>query len=149
MSGLTLSFAPLTQFIMENPAVRLSQGGLILLTALIIFLLFFALRDILLRTHSFWYQFVCIVIVALLPIVGFLIYLLIRPARTIKQRETEAMLLTILATDAPGQIAVGALEELISKDDNDDDEEEDAPSITDAGEEDDEDDSDVVSPKSL
>ena len=107
MSSFSLSFAPVMQFVMENPALRLSQGGLILFAVCILFLLFFALRDILLRTRSFWYQFLCIVIVALLPVIGFLIYLLIRPARTIRERELEAMILTLVVTEAPAQIDVG------------------------------------------
>lgn len=74
----------------DDPTLRLIQGGLLLLGIFIIFLLFFALRDILLRTHSFLYQIVCILLVALLPGVGFLVYLLIRPARTLKQRETDS-----------------------------------------------------------
>lgn len=107
MSTIPLSLAPLTQFVMDNPGLRFAQGGLILFAVIVLFLLFFALRDILLRTRSFWYQFICIVIVALLPVLGFLIYILIRPARTIKQRELEAMILTLVATEAPGQVEVG------------------------------------------
>ncbi len=126
---------PITQFVMENPGLRLAQGGLILFAVLVLFLLFFALRDILLRTRSFWYQFLCIVIVTLLPVVGFLIYLLIRPARTIKQRELEALLLTVVANDAPGQVAVGELlevdeevEETNAEDDDEDDNDADTSS---------------------
>ncbi len=107
MSALTLSFAPLTQYVMDDPALRFEQGGLILFAILILFLLFYALRDILLRTRSFWYQFFCIVIVTLLPIIGFLIYLLIRPARTVKQRELEAMILTLFASEVPEQLQAG------------------------------------------
>lgn len=106
MSALALSFAPLTQYIMDNPGLRFAQGGLILFAILILFLLFFALRDILLRTHSFWYQFCCIVIVTLLPVVGFFIYILIRPARTVKERELEAMIVKLAATGAPAQMPV-------------------------------------------
>lgn len=92
---------------MDNPGLRFAQAGLIFFATIVLFLLFFALRDILLRTRSFWYQFLCIVIVTLLPGIGFLIYLLIRPARTIKQRELEAMILTLFVTEAPGLVEVG------------------------------------------
>ncbi len=159
--------APITQFMMDNPGLRFAQLGLILFAAFVLFLLFFALRDILLRTRSFWYQFFCIVIVTLFPVVGFLIYLLIRPARTIKQRELEAMLLTIVATDAPGQIAVGIPavsvpaedkgrddEEKKQDDEDDDDDEDEEDEEDDEDDEDDEeeekDDShDIVSHKNL
>jgi|CXWL01.1.fsa_nt_gi branched-subunit amino acid ABC-type transport system permease component len=104
MSTLVSSLSPLTEYFMDNPGLHFAQGGLILFAALVLFLLFFALRDILLRTHSFWYQFCCIVIVTLLPVVGFLIYLLIRPTRTIKERELEAMLLTLTSAKATEQM---------------------------------------------
>lgn len=61
-----------------------------------IFLVFFTTRDVILRTHSFLYMLFSILLVALLPGVGFLLYLLIRPARTIKERELEKMLKDIL-----------------------------------------------------
>jgi len=125
MSSLSLSLAPFTAYIMENPGLRLGQGGLILLAALVLFLLFFALRDILLRTRSFWYQFACIVIVTVFPIIGFLIYLLIRPARTIKERELEAMILTLVATEAPSQIEVGVGEKDDEEDEEDEEDEDD------------------------
>jgi len=39
----------------------------------------------------------CILIVAVLPGVGFLLYLLIRPPRTVKERELEQLLRSMLA----------------------------------------------------
>lgn len=107
MSSLSAILTSFTDFFLSNPTLRAAQGGLIVVAALLLFLLFFALRDILLRTRSFWYQFASIILVALLPGVGFLLYLLIRPARTIKQRELHSMILTLVASDAPGQITVG------------------------------------------
>jgi len=88
------------QFFTDNPGLHLLQVGLIVLATIVIFLLFFTLRDIILRTHSFWYQFGSIVLVALLPVLGFLIYLLIRPARTVKERELESMIISLLPKDA-------------------------------------------------
>ncbi|MBI5156011.1 PLDc N-terminal domain-containing protein [Candidatus Peregrinibacteria bacterium] len=73
----------------DDPTLRFIQIGLLCIGIFIVFLLLFATRDILLRTRSFLYQIVCILLVALLPGVGFLIYLLIRPERTLKQRETD------------------------------------------------------------
>ncbi len=86
-------------FIAEDPALRIVQGAMLLSGIVVIFLVFYTTRDILLRTHSFFYMFFSIVLVALLPIVGFFLYLLIRPARTIKEREVEHMLLQL--TDGP------------------------------------------------
>lgn len=88
--------SPWLVFFAEDPALRLLQCSLLLLGFIVIFLVFFATRDILLRTHSFWYMAFSIVLVALLPVVGFLLYLLLRPARTIKERELEALLLQLL-----------------------------------------------------
>ncbi len=72
--------------------MRLMQGGGILIASLLIFFVFYTTRDILLRTSSLLYQLFCILIVALLPVIGFFLYILIRPARTIKERELERML---------------------------------------------------------
>lgn len=84
-------------FLAEDPALRILQGTMLLVGLIVIFLVFFTTRDILLRTHSFWYMFISILLVAALPIVGFLLYLLIRPARTIKERDLEMLLLELLA----------------------------------------------------
>lgn len=88
-------FEPWLLFLADDPTLRALQGGMLLVGALMVFLVFFTTRDILLRTKSFLYMLVSIIIVALLPVIGFLIYLLIRPARTIKEREVEAMLLML------------------------------------------------------
>lgn len=82
---------PWLLFLAEDPMMRLLQGAMLLTGVLVIFLVFFTTRDILLRTHSFLYMFVCIVLVAALPVAGFFLYLLIRPARTIRERELFAM----------------------------------------------------------
>ncbi len=74
---------------------------LIALAVVDVFLVFFTTRDILLRSASLWFQLFSILLVALLPAVGFFLYLLIRPARTTKQRQMEAMLLELLARTGP------------------------------------------------
>lgn len=86
---------PWLLFLADDPTLRALQGGMLLVGALLVFLVFFTTRDILLRTRSFWSMFICILIVALLPVIGFFIYLLVRPARTIKEREMELMLLEL------------------------------------------------------
>jgi len=63
----------------DNPALRMAQIGLILLALIAVYLVCFTTRDILLRTDSFLYQLLCVLLVALLPILGFFLYLLIRP----------------------------------------------------------------------
>mgnify|MGYP001119959880 CR=1 FL=1 len=87
---------PWPMFLAEDPALRLLQCGMLLVGVIVIFLVFFTTRDILLRTHSFWYMFFSIIIVAALPVVGFFLYLLIRPSRTNKDREMEELLTEIL-----------------------------------------------------
>ena len=76
----------------DNPAIRMVQLSLLGVAAVAIYLVFYTTRDILLRTRSFFYQLVCILLVALLPILGFFLYLLIRPASTVRERELEKML---------------------------------------------------------
>lgn len=83
---------PVFSFVADNPAVAGVQIAILILAALAVFFVIYTTRDILLRTRSFLLQFFCILIVTALPIVGFLIYLIIRPARTVKQRETDLML---------------------------------------------------------
>lgn len=85
-------------FFTDDPGLRVMQGGVILLASVLIFLIFYTTRDILLRTSSLLYQLACIIMVAIFPIVGFLAYLLIRPARTVKQREMEQMLKEVLSS---------------------------------------------------
>jgi len=82
---------PWLLFLVEDPNLLLLQGLMLLVGLIVIFLVFFTTRDILLRTHSFWYMFFSIVLVAFAPVIGFLLYLLIRPARTVKEREMEVM----------------------------------------------------------
>ncbi len=87
---------PVLAFFTADPTLRIAQTLLLGGASLLIFLVFFTLRDILLRTHSLVYQIFSILLVACLPILGFLIYLLIRPARTIKEREVEKMLRSLV-----------------------------------------------------
>jgi hypothetical protein len=75
------------------PALDANQIMVYSASFFLVYFLFFTMRDIFLRTHSSLYQIACILLVALLPVVGFLLYFLIRPARTIKEREMEQMLL--------------------------------------------------------
>ncbi len=73
------------------------QLSMILAACIIIFLVLFATRDIILRTNSFIYQTLCILLVAVLPVIGFLIYLLIRPSRTLAQRGLERQVADLLS----------------------------------------------------
>lgn len=97
LSSLQQFAQPWFVFLSEDPTLRLLQFGMLFAGVIVIFLVFFTTRDILLRTHSFWIMFFSIVLVAFLPVVGFFLYLLIRPARTIKEREIEELLLRIIA----------------------------------------------------
>lgn len=90
---------PWLLFLADDPTLRLLQMGMILLGTVVIFLVFYTTRDVLLRTNSFLYMFVSIILVAALPIVGFFLYLLIRPARTIKERDMEDMLRSLIDKD--------------------------------------------------
>lgn len=70
----------------SDPSLLFLQAGLLLVAVVLVFLVLFTLRDILLRSRSFLLQVFCILLVSAVPVVGFLLYLLIRPSRTIAQR---------------------------------------------------------------
>jgi len=93
---------PWLLFLAEDPLLRLLQGGMLLVGAIVVFLVFFTTRDILLRTNSFLYMFLSIVLVAALPIVGFFLYLLIRPASTLRERELRRLLEQLLKQQRGG-----------------------------------------------
>ncbi len=73
-------------FFSGNPVILAAQLGMLAASVFLVFLILYTLRDILLRTHSFFLQVLCILIVAALPFIGFGFYLLIRPSRTNAQR---------------------------------------------------------------
>lgn len=80
-----------------DPLIRGVQIGLGVLAGGLVFLVFYATRDILRRTDSLLYQLACIFLVAALPVAGFFLYLLVRPSRTLKSREIEENVREILA----------------------------------------------------
>lgn len=82
-------FENMASLLSQDPLLLVSQLSVMALALLVLFLLFYALRDILHRTHSLTYQFLCILLVGVLPVAGFLLYLLVRPARTLAERETD------------------------------------------------------------
>lgn len=84
----------------DNPMIRALQLSLLGAAVIAIYLVFYTTRDILLRTRSFTYQTLSILLVAVLPIVGFFLYLLIRPSSTIRERETDKMLKKILKNES-------------------------------------------------
>ncbi len=83
-------------FLAEDPMLRLLQGLMLFAGIIVVFLVFFTTRDILLRTTSFCVMIASIILVALLPVIGFFLYLLVRPSRTLKEREMERMLHQLL-----------------------------------------------------
>jgi hypothetical protein len=88
---------PWLQFFSENPLLSALQAALVAAVALSVYLIFYATRDVLLRSSSLVFQIFCIVLVAVLPILGFFLYLLIRPAETLRQRETCLLVVRIAA----------------------------------------------------
>ncbi|OGG92227.1 hypothetical protein A3H16_00765 [Candidatus Kaiserbacteria bacterium RIFCSPLOWO2_12_FULL_53_8] len=80
-----------------DPFIRAAQIGLGVLAVSLAYLVFFATRDILKRTHSLAYQLFCILLVACLPVVGFCFYLLIRPSQTLNERDMAENVAKILA----------------------------------------------------
>lgn len=98
-----------------NPLLRGVQVLLLAAASGLIFLVFFATRDVILRTRSLPYQIMCILLVAGFPVVGFLLYLLIRPARTVAERERDQALRHLLSflEEKRGGVAQGTMQEAL------------------------------------
>lgn len=92
MNSFSAFFESISIFFSTDPSLLLIQALMVVATCIIVFLVLFATRDILLRTSSLPYQIFCIVLVAALPVVGFLLYLLVRPVRTTAERRVEQKL---------------------------------------------------------
>jgi hypothetical protein len=88
---------PLLHFLADDPALLMLQGAMVAASFLAIYLIFLVTRDVLLRTHSLPFMVFSILLVALVPFVGFLLYLLIRPPSTLLERDRDRMLQEILA----------------------------------------------------
>jgi hypothetical protein len=102
---MTSSLLPFVQnastFFADTPAVLCAQLGMISFGALLVFLVLLTTRDVLLRIDSFFYQLLCVFLVAALPIVGFLLYLLFRPSRTLAFQHLESKIDRLLAKMSP------------------------------------------------
>jgi hypothetical protein len=95
-------------FVGEDPVLRGIQALLAFGAFTLVFLIFYATRDILLRTRSLTAQLGCVLLVALFPVVGFFLYLLLRPARTVAERTMGESLQRIeaLLKEQPQSLAV-------------------------------------------
>lgn len=80
-----------------DPVILATQILLGCTAGLLVYLVFFATRDILGRTNSLFFQLASILLVAALPLVGFFLYLLVRPATTLKEKDLEQKLDDVLA----------------------------------------------------
>ena len=81
-----------TTLFSQQPAILNVQVLLLVAAVVAVYLVFFTTRDIILRSKSTVFQVFSILLVAVLPIVGFFLYLLIRPGSTVRQRDVESML---------------------------------------------------------
>lgn len=89
MPPFASNVAAVFQFFSDQPAIAAMQVAILAVASLLVFLVLFATRDILLRSRSLLAQLASIVLVALLPGIGFLLYLLVRPSRTLAERRIE------------------------------------------------------------
>lgn len=80
-----------------NPYMIGMQAALLFSGALVVFLVLFTTRDIILRSDSFLFQVLCITLVAGLPLLGFLLYLLFRPSTTLSERALRHDISVLLA----------------------------------------------------
>ncbi len=90
-------------FFASDPTVLAVQLSLAACAFFIVFFVLFATRDILLRTNSFLLQAFCILLVAVLPFLGFLLYLLIRPSRTLAERAMHHDIIVLLSKLSPSK----------------------------------------------
>lgn len=97
MDSFSSVFEGASAFLASDPSVLAMQIAMISLAFLVVYLILFVTRDIILRTHSFLYQVGCILLTALLPIVGFFLYLLIRPSTTLFERTLDHKVGLLLA----------------------------------------------------
>jgi len=106
-------------FLASDPAVLAVQALMAGSAFIVVFLVLFTTRDILFRTNSFLLQTFCILLTAVLPIVGFFIYLLIRPPRTIAERAMHrdiiALMTKLNAGRKPDQPKQGKVEKQSKK----------------------------------
>lgn len=72
-------------FLAADPSVLALQVLMMTCAFLIVYSVLFVTRDVILRSHSFLFQVFAIVLSAV-PLVGFLVYLLIRPSTTLFER---------------------------------------------------------------
>ena len=80
----------------QDPTLRQLQLEMLVLGVIVIFLVFYVTRDVLHRTHSFPAMFLSILLTAGLPVIGFFLYMLLRPARTIAEKDDTEMLREII-----------------------------------------------------
>ena len=82
----------------DDPAARVFQLSVLGLGVFSVYLLFYTTRDVLIRSSSIPLQLFSIFLVALLPVVGFFLYLLFRPSQTIAERGVMHLLRILVAT---------------------------------------------------
>ncbi len=91
---MTPSLFPFVQnfstFFADSPSVLCAQIGMLSLGFFLVCIVLFTTRDVMLRIDSFFYQLLCVFLVASLPLVGFLLYVLFRPSRTLAFQRMEA-----------------------------------------------------------
>ncbi len=76
----------------DDPATRVFQLSVLGFGVASVYLLFYVTRDVLVRSSSIPLQLFSIFLVALLPVAGFFLYLLFRPAQTVAEREIAELL---------------------------------------------------------
>lgn len=96
-------FESASAFFASDPTVLAVQLLMAAGAFIVVFLVLFTTRDVLLRTHSFLFQAFCILLTAVLPILGFFLYLLIRPSRTIAERAMHRDIIVVLSKLSAGK----------------------------------------------
>ncbi len=77
----------------------LAMGSISLVTFLHAFLVLWTLRDLMLRTTSFLAMICGVLVVAVVPVAGFCLYVLLRPSQTLVQRQLMAKINALLPSE--------------------------------------------------
>lgn len=88
MNELLLFLQPLLNLLATDPVIRSMQIGVLSGGIALVYIVFWVTKDSVNRSNSFLFILFSILLVACLPLFGFLAYLLLRPNRTLTEKQT-------------------------------------------------------------
>lgn len=88
MNELLLFLQPVLNLLATDPVIRSMQIGVLSGGLVLVYLIFWVTKDSVNRSNSFLFILFSILLVACIPLFGFLAYLLIRPNKTLTEKQT-------------------------------------------------------------